>query len=236
MDETAATPCGYWTDIPGDLYAGKKQEKEFTTVYYDGKDLSPSLGTCPGKCPYKVKEKSSCGFTDQQFLRMENCPTGILQNRPEGQKHQIENAARAMARLSAHIPSEDECQCNPCPDGVIRCGIGGKNCPFSKNPFDDLALCPMQNPRRVRQILRERPLKFVNVKDPVEEGPKIPYIGWCTQRGCQELSWEDGTCIKTGQKIKEMTYCPTQHLIGEKPVKKKSASKKSNKKQESETS
>jgi 16S rRNA G966 N2-methylase RsmD len=160
MDETAATPCTDWTEIPRDLY---------TTVHYDGKDLSPSLGTCPDKCPYKVKSKSSCGFTDQQFLRMESCPTGALQSSPDGQKQQIENMARAMARLSAHLPSEDQCQCFPCPDGVIRCGIGDKNCPFSKNPFDDLAFCPMQNPRRVRQILRERPLKFVKIEKPEEK-------------------------------------------------------------------
>jgi len=221
MDETAATPCEHWTDVPGDLYAGKKPEKESTTVYCDGKDLSPSLGTCPDKCPYKVKEKSSCGFTDQGYLRMESCPTGILQSSPEGQKRQIENAARALARLSAHLPSEDECQCFPCPDGVIRCGIGDKDCPFAKEPFSQLALCPMQNPRRVRQILRERPLKFVNVKDAVKTEEKIPYLGWCNARGCMELDPESHTCITTGKKIEEMTYCPTQHLIGkEQPAEK----------------
>lgn len=228
MDETASNPCESWTDIPGDLY---------TTVYYDGKDLSPSLGTCPDKCPYKVKEKSSCGFTDQQFLRMESCPTGALQSSPEGQKQQLENMARALARLSAHIPSEDQCQCFPCPDGVIRCGIGDKCCPFSKNPFYDLALCPMTNPRRVRQILRERPLKFVKIEkqeSTVAEKPncggKRPAISRCPDN-CPDRSIEkeggypQGRCKQTGQKLREMQACPNDPP-------KKSASKKSKKESE----
>jgi hypothetical protein len=32
MDETAATECEHWTDIPGYLYAGKKPEEQVTTV------------------------------------------------------------------------------------------------------------------------------------------------------------------------------------------------------------
>ena len=64
--------------------------------------------------------------------------------------------------------------------------------------------------------------------------PKIPNWAWCVgTRSCKSLSSVDGICTKTGQKLKEMTYCPTQHLIGEQPEpKKKSASKKSKKPQE----
>jgi len=57
---------------------------------------------------------------------------------------------------------------------------------------------------------------------------KIPNITWCsTDRNCKSLSWEDGICTTTGKKVKEMTYCPTQHLVGKQP-KKKPESEKSN--------
>jgi hypothetical protein len=62
--------------------------------------------------------------------------------------------------------------------------------------------------------------------------PKIPNWAWCVgTRSCKSLSSVDGICTKTGKKLKEMTYCPTQHLIGEQP-KKKPASRKSKKPQE----
>jgi hypothetical protein len=243
MNETACEKkCEHW--FPKEDKGKEKPEEKVITCYYSGKDLSPSLGTCPVKCPYRNAGKSSCDFMDQQFLRMENCPTGILQGGPEAQKSQIENAARALARLSAHIPSEGECQCNPCPDGVIRCGIGDKCCPFSKNPFEDRALCPMQNPRRVRQILRERPLKFVNIEKQQSQSEEKPNCGGrrpslnrcpdnCPERKIvpedhgKEKNYPQGRCGVTGQKLREMQACPNDL------PKKKSASKKS--KKESET-
>jgi 16S rRNA G966 N2-methylase RsmD len=51
---------------------------------------------------------------------------------------------------------------------------------------------------------------------------KIPNVwGYCVgKRGCTSISTEDGICSKTGQKVKDMTYCPTQHLVGNQPEKK----------------
>jgi hypothetical protein len=158
---------------------------------------------------------------------MESCPTGVLQGNEAGQKQQLENMARALARLSAHIPSEEQCQCNPCPDGVIRCGIEDENCPFSKTPFYDMALCPMTNPRRVRQIRRENPVKFVSIEEkipsvPVDTAPaqqkpncggKRPALNRCPV-DCPDRSIEkeggypQGRCKQTGEKLREMQTCP----------------------------
>jgi len=249
MNETACEKkCDHW--FPKEDKGKGKPEEKVITCYYSGKDLSPSLGTCPVKCPYRNAGKASCDFMDQQFLRMESCPTGVLQGDAAGQKQQLENMARALARLSADLPSEDRCQCFPCPDGVIRCGIGDKNCPFVNEPFRQMALCPMTNPRRVRQVRREHPVKFVNIKeipegktpsDPVDTAPaekpncggKRPAISRCPDN-CPDRSIEkeggypQGRCKQTGQKLREMQTCPNDPP-------KKSASKKSKKEEKTES-
>lgn len=223
MAEVAADGCLGW--IPKEEAPAK--EEKCVIHYYSGKDLSPSLGTCPVKCPYLNAGKSSCNFMDQQFLRMESCPTGVIQGDEAGRKQQMENMARALARLSAHLPSEEECQCNPCPDGVIRCGIGDKNCPVVKEPFSQLAFCPMTNPRRVRQIRRENPVKFVSIEEkipsvPVDTAPaqqkpncggKRPSLNRCPvdcpDRSIQkEEGYPQGRCKVTGEKLREMQACP----------------------------
>jgi len=67
----------------------------------------------------------------------------------------------------------------------------------------------------------------------ISKADKIPNITWCsTIRNCPSLDWEGGICTKTGKKLTEQNYCPTQHLIGEKPEKKRSASRKPKKKEE----
>jgi len=60
-------------------------------------------------------------------------------------------------------------------------------------------------------------------RDPCEhwisKAERIPNITWCsTIRNCPALSWEDGICTKTGKKLTDQNYCPTQHLIEEKPA------------------
>jgi hypothetical protein len=247
MIETACEKkCDHW--FPKEDKGKGKPEEKVITCYYSGKDLSPSLGTCPVKCPYRNAGKASCDFMDQQFLRMESCPTGVLQGDTSGQKQQLENMARALARLSADLPSEDRCQCFPCPDGVIRCGIGDKNCPFVNEPFKQMALCPMTNPRRVRQVRRERPVKFVSIKetpegktpsDPVDTAPaekpncggKRPAISRCPDN-CPDRSIEkeggypQGRCRQTGEKLREMQICPNDPPKAEKkPARKPKARK-----------
>lgn len=124
----------------------------------------PSLGACPKHCPYRDGKKSVCKFTDQGFIRMDSCPCHVLQGGPTTQNHQIENIEKGIAKFEKHIPSMEVCQCTPCPDGVIRCGIGDTACPVNHGEFERLALCPLTNPRRVRQILREKSAK--KPKDP----------------------------------------------------------------------
>jgi hypothetical protein len=57
----------------------------------------------------------------------------------------------------------------------------------------------------------------------ISKAERIPNVTWCsTIRNCPSLDWEGGMCTKTGKKLTDQNYCPTQHLIGEteKPAKK----------------
>ncbi|MDP3564919.1 MAG: hypothetical protein Q8R70_10565, partial [Methanoregula sp.] len=75
---------------------------------------------------------------------------------------------------------------------------------------DDLNLCKSHDPHAGCYRALATRLIEQETQQPKEE--KIPHIGWCSARACQELDWEGGICITTGKKIKEQTYCPTQHL------------------------
>ncbi len=62
----------------------------------------------------------------------------------------------------------------------------------------------------------------------ISKAERIPNVTWCsTIRNCPSLDWEGGICTKTGKKLTDQTYCPTQHQVGEKPeAPKKPASRK----------
>ena len=120
-----------------------------------------------------------------------------------------------------------------------------KNCDTCKGGiFDGTVMASMDCPdypgvssgeidgEKLRELTRRLGCTFWSA--PGSE-PKIPNVwGYCVgERSCKSISSVDGVCTKTGQKITDMTYCPTQHLIRE--PKKKSASKKSKTQEEPES-
>ena len=136
MEETQRTACEHWVvkgSTPAEIYGSDKKEIP-----------SPSAETCPGNCPYKIPHPMDkfliCAFTGKALIEMKECPTPVLCS--ENQEFTMNAIRQAIDRQREEKPSETRCQCFTCPDGVMRCGIGDKVCPDTKEPFRKLRRCP----------------------------------------------------------------------------------------------
>lgn len=131
---------------------------------------------------------------------------------------EIEIPKKPLTRKKPEKPAEEKkvvekeethC-CDTCKGGHENPDVITMDCP----DYSDVSSGKI-NGAKLREDTRRLGCKFWSAPG---SPSKIPNVwGWCVARGCKSISSVDGICTTTGQKVKDMTYCPTQHLIGEKP-------------------